>query len=258
MEETISLKDLIKTIRKRLGLITFLIILTITIVGVLSFQVLKPVYQSSTEILVNQSPTEGSQLTDQNIETDLQLINTYSAIIKSPVILDQVVEEMNLDMSTDQLTEAITVSNLELSQIVTISVQDKDPEMAVEIANTTASIFEADIQELMNINNVKILSPAVMKENPVPVSPNGILNMTIAAVFGLMAGVGIAFLLEYLDTTVKNPQDVEDVLGLPLLGIVSIIVEKAEFEVAKEAKSKKGWEKEWLKRKRLTSRQPES
>lgn len=229
MEETISLQDLFKTIRKRLGLIALLTILAITIAGVISFLVLTPVYQTSTEILVNQSPAETGQLTNQNIQTDLQLINTYSGIIKSPAILDQVVEEMNLDMTTDQLTSKITVSNADQSQIVNITVQDEDPAMAVEIANTTASVFENDIQELMNVDNVTILSPAVLKENPSPVAPNPMLNMAIAAVVGLMLGVGIAFLMEYLDTTMKDQQDIEDVLGLPLLGIVSPIVEKAEL-----------------------------
>ncbi|WP_372868892.1 YveK family protein [Planomicrobium okeanokoites] len=229
MEETISLQDLFKTIRKRLGLIALLTILAITIAGVISFLVLTPVYQTSTEILVNQSPSETGQLTNQNIQTDLQLINTYSGIIKSPAILDQVVEEMNLDMTTDQLTDKITVSNADQSQIVNITVQDEDPAMAVEIANTTASVFENDIQELMNVDNVTILSPAVLKENPSPVAPNPMLNMAIAAVVGLMLGVGIAFLMEYLDTTMKDQQDIEDVLGLPLLGIVSPIVEKAEL-----------------------------
>lgn len=229
MEETISLQDLFKTIRKRLGLIALLTILAITIAGVISFLVLTPVYQTSTEILVNQSPAETGQLTNQNIQTDLQLINTYSGIIKSPAILDQVVEEMNLDMTTDQLTSKITVSNADQSQIVNITVQDENPAMAVEIANTTASVFENDIQELMNVDNVTILSPAVMKENPSPVAPNPMLNMAIAGVVGLMLGVGIAFLLEYLDTSMKDQQDIEDVLGLPLLGVISPIVEKAEL-----------------------------
>ncbi|RLQ86726.1 Wzz/FepE/Etk N-terminal domain-containing protein [Planomicrobium sp. Y74] len=229
MEETISLQDLFKTIRKRLGLIALLTILAITIAGVISFLVLTPVYQTSTEILVNQSPTETGQLTNQNIQTDLQLINTYSGIIKSPVILGPVVEELNLDLSTEQLNDRITVSNADQSQIVNIAVQDEDPATAVDIANTTATIFESNIQDLMNVDNVTILSPAVLKENPSPVAPNPMLNMAIAAVVGLMLGVGIAFLLDYLDTSMKDQQDIEDVLGLPLLGIVSPIVEKAEL-----------------------------
>ena len=258
MEGNISLQDLFKMIRKRIGLISLLTILAIMVAGVTSILVLTPVYQSSTEILVNQSRTGVGQLTDQNIQTDLQLINTYSGIIKSPVILDQVVEEMKLDMTTEELIQKITVSNADQSQIVNISVQDENPGMAVEIANTVAYIFENDIQELMNIDNVRVLSPAIMKENPSPVSPTPMLNMAIAAVVGLMLGVGIVFLLEYLDTTIKDQQYIEEILGLPLLGFVSPILE--EVKIGPDIKmtlGKKGWRK-WLERKRFSSRQHES
>ncbi|WP_282020613.1 YveK family protein [Planomicrobium okeanokoites] len=229
MEETISLQDLFKTIRKRLGLIILLTLLAIIIAGVVSYFLLTPVYETSTEILVNQNPAETGQLINQNIQTDLQLINTYSGIIKSPAILDQVVEELDLDMNSDQLDNNITVSNADQSQIINIAVQDEDPARAVDIANTTVDVFETDIQDLMNVDNVSVLSPAVLKENPEPVSPNPLLNMAIAAVVGLMLGVGIAFLLEYLDTTIKDEQDIEEFLGIPVIGVISPILEKAEL-----------------------------
>lgn len=233
MEKTLSLHDLLKMIRKRLNLIVLLTLLTIFITGIISYFVLTPVYQASTEILVNQSSAETGQLTDLNIQTDLQLINTYSGIIKSPVILDQVVDGMNLNITTDELTKRITVSNAEQSQIVNIAVQDEDLETAVAIANTTASVFENDIMSLMNVDNVTILSPAVLKQEPVPVFPKPMLNMAIAAVVGLMLGVGIAFLLEYLDTTIKDQQDIEDILGIPLIGVIPTIVEKDDKTTSK-------------------------
>jgi len=230
MEETISLQDLFKTVKKRIGLIALLTLLAVTIAGVVSFLVLTPMYETSTQILVNQEASEATQLTNQNIQTDLQLINTYSVIIKSPAILDEVSSQLNLDMTVEQLNEKITVATAENSQVVNITVQDEDPGQAVDIANTTAVVFEGEIQELMNVDNVSILSPAVLKENPSPVAPNPVLNMAIAAVIGLMLGVGIAFLIEYLDTTIKDQQDIEDILGIPMLGIISPIKEEAKLE----------------------------
>lgn len=230
MEETISLQDLFKTVKKRIGLIALMTLLAITIAGVVSFLVLTPMYQTSTQILVNQEASEAAQLTNQNIQTDLQLINTYSVIIKSPAILDEVSSQLNLDMSVEQLNEKITVSTAENSQVVNVTVQDEDPAQAVDIANTTAKVFESEISDLMSVDNVSILSPAVLKENPSPVAPNPMLNMAIAAVIGLMLGVGIAFLLEYLDTTIKDQQDIEDILGVPMLGIISPIKEEAKLE----------------------------
>lgn len=203
-EGAMSLQDIFSTIRKRIRFIILLTFLAIFITGIVSFFILTPVYQTSTGILVNQSPAETGQLSDQNIQADLHLINTYSGIIKSPAILDQVVGELNLDMTLEQLTEKVTVSNAEQSQILNITVEDKNPEVAVEIANTTASVFENDIANLMNIDNVTIFSPAVLREEPVPIFPKPMLYMAVAAVVGLMLGVGIAFLLEDLNTTIKD------------------------------------------------------
>lgn len=236
MEETISLQDLFKTLKKRAGLIALMTIIAITIAGVVSFLVLTPMYQTSTQILVNQEQSEAAQLTNQNIQTDLQLINTYSVIIKSPAILDEVASQLGLDMSVEQLNSKITVATAENSQVVDVTVQDENPALAVDIANTTAKVFEAEIQSLMNVDNVSILSQAVLKENPTPVAPNPILNMAIAAVIGLMLAVGIAFLLEYLDTSIKNQQDIEDILNIPLLGVISPIKEEAKLEQATTSK----------------------
>lgn len=239
MEETISLQELFTTLKKRLGLIIILTILAVIIAGVVSYTVLTPIYQTSTQILVNQEQTEATQLTNQNIQTDLQLINTYSVIIKSPAILDQVAQQLDLGLTTDQLNSKITVSNAENSQVVNVSVEDADPAIAVDIANTTADVFQAEIIDLMNVDNVSILSPAVLKPNPTPVKPNPMLNMAIAAVIGLMLGVGIAFLLEYLDTTIKSDQDIEDVLGIPVLGMISPIQEKTDLQEAAQTSSKR-------------------
>ncbi|TWT07030.1 capsular biosynthesis protein [Planococcus sp. CPCC 101016] len=230
MEETISLQDLFKTLKKRAGLIALMTLLAITIAGVVSFLVLTPMYETSTQILVNQEASDAAQLTNQNIQTDLQLINTYSVIIKSPAILDEVSSQLNLDMTVEQLNNKITVATAENSQVVNVTVQDEDPAQAVEIANTTAQVFEGEIMDLMNVDNVSILSPAVLKENPSPVAPNPMLNMAIAAVIGLMLGVGIAFLLEYLDTSIKTQEDIEEILGIPLLGVISPIKEEAKLE----------------------------
>ncbi|EGA90818.1 lipopolysaccharide biosynthesis protein [Planococcus donghaensis MPA1U2] len=240
MEETISLQDLFKTLKKRAGLIALMTILAITIAGVVSFLVLTPMYQTSTQILVNQEQSEAAQLTNQNIQTDLQLINTYSVIIKSPAILDEVASQLDLDMSVEQLNSKITVATAQNSQVVDITVQDENPAQAVDIANTTAKVFEGEIQNLMNVDNVSILSPAVLKDNPSPFAPNPKLNMAIAAVIGMMLGVGIAFLLEYLDTTIKDQQDIEEILDIPLLGVISPIKEEAKLEQTTSSKRRAG------------------
>lgn len=167
-----------------------------------------------------------NSFSSQDIETNLQLINTYNVIIKSPAILSLVIDELDLNTTAAALTNKITVSNAEDSQVVNITVQDPDPQKAVDIANKTAEVFQTQIKTLMQVNNVSVLTPAVLGDNPTPVKPDPMLNMAIAAVIGMMLGVGLAFLLEYLDTTVKTEEDIEEILQLPVLGLISNISEK--------------------------------
>jgi len=226
MEETISLQDLFKTLKKRMTIIILLTIIAVTVSGLISFLLLTPIYQSSTQILINQEKTDVTAFNSQDIQTNLQLINTYNVIIKSPAILSKVIEQLDLDTTPTALNSQITVNNEQDSQVVNISVQDPNPSVAVDIANTTANVFQSEIVKLMKVDNVSILTPAILADNPAPVKPDPILNMAIAAVIGLMLGVGIAFLLEYLDTTVKSEQDVEELLNLPILGLISPISDK--------------------------------
>lgn len=226
MEETISLQDIFQTLKKRLGMIAGITIAAIVIAAIISFYVITPMYQATTQILVNQQSSQSQQVTTSEIQTNLQLINTYSEIIKSPAILDIVNAELDLELTASQLASKITVSNANNSQILAVSVQDENHAVATDIVNTIATVFQKEITTLMNVDNVNILSPAMHSENPSPVSPNKVLNMAIAAVLGLMIGVGLAFLLEYLDTTIKSEKDVEDLLELPVIGLVSPITEK--------------------------------
>ncbi|RDU37133.1 capsular biosynthesis protein [Neobacillus piezotolerans] len=222
MEETISLKELLETLKKRLGLILTITCIAAIISGIVSFFILTPIYQASTQILVNQNKSEQAVYNYSEVQTNLQLINTYNVIIKSPAILDIVKDNLKLG-ETVNLNEKITVGSEKDSQVVNVSVQDPDPVVAARIANETASVFKEEIVKIMNVDNVNILAKAEVKENPEPIKPRPLLNIAIAIVVGLMAGVGLAFLLEYFDNTIKTEQDIDRILGLPVLGVIATI-----------------------------------
>ncbi len=223
MEETISLKELLQTLKKRLALILAITLTAVIVSGVVSFFFLTPIYQASTQIIVNQSKDEQALYNYNEVQTNLQLINTYTVIIKNAAILDKVAKDLDLDLTAQQLSEKITIGSENESQVVNITVQDEDPKTAANIANTTAKVFKEEIVEIMNVDNVSVLAQASVVDGQSPVKPQPILNIAIALVVGLMAGVGLAFLLEYLDNTLKSEQDIEKTLGLPVLGTISII-----------------------------------
>jgi capsular polysaccharide biosynthesis protein len=236
MEETISLKELLETLKKRLVMIILITTTFALVSGVVSYFFLTPIYQASTQILVNQVKSEQSFYNPSEVQTNLQLINTYNVIITSPRILDIVATELDLDMTASQLSGKITVGSQKDSQVVNMSVQDPNPEVAALIANKTAEVFKTEITKIMKVDNVSILAKADVGENPSPIKPQPVMNIAIALVVGLMLSVGLAFLLEYFDNTIKNEQDIEKILELPILGVIATIDDQKmeELKLRKE------------------------
>jgi capsular polysaccharide biosynthesis protein len=239
MEETISLKELLETLKKRLLLIVSITLIAAIVSGVVSYFFLTPIYQASTQILVNKAKSEQAVYNPSEVQTNLQLINTYNVIIKSPAILDIVVEDLDLKMTAADLNGKITVGSEKDSQVVNIAVLDDNPTIAAQIANKTAEVFKNEIANIMNVDNVSILAKATVSENPAPIKPRPLLNVAIALVVGLMAGVGVSFLLEYFNNTIKNEQDVEKILGLPILGVIATIDDQKMGELKMQRASRK-------------------
>jgi capsular polysaccharide biosynthesis protein len=221
MEETISLKELLQTLKNRSSLIISITLIAVIISAVISFFILTPIYQASTQLLVNQTQNNQNLYNSNQVQTNLQLINTYNVIIKSPAILDKVKDELGFPITAEELNKNITVQSEKDSQVVTILVQDPDAKKAATIANKTAEVFKNQIANIMKIDNVSILAKANVTKNQSPIKPKPSLNIAIALVVGLMAGVGLAFVLEYFNNTIKTEQDIEKILGLPVLGVIT-------------------------------------
>ncbi|HEX7066343.1 MAG TPA: Wzz/FepE/Etk N-terminal domain-containing protein [Bacillales bacterium] len=222
MEETISLKEIFATIKKRIWMILFITVIATAATGITSYFIMTPIYEAETQILV-QSESDSDEFDYSQVQTNLKLVNTYSVIVKSPRILEKVVDELDLDKDVGQLQHQLSVNNEENSQVLNIAVTSPEPSEAVQLANTIAEVFQDQIVNIMSVDNVSILSKADLGAHPQPVKPNPLLNMGIAFVVGLTIGLGLAFLLEYLDNTIKTEQDIEKLLGLPVLGAVTEI-----------------------------------
>ncbi|MBU8686460.1 capsular biosynthesis protein [Priestia megaterium] len=220
MEETISLKDLFQTVKKRFWLIGLITLMLATATALVSYFVMTPVYSVKTQLLVNQARSDQQLYNNNQVQTDIQLVDTYSVIIKSPKILDEVKKELNLKQTVDELNQQISVSNAPDSQVLEISVEDKSPKEAVQIANTIASVFKKEITNIMNVDNVSILSKAQMKTDMAPVKPRPLLNIAVAILSGIIISTAIAFLMDYLDSTLRREEDIEKYLDLPIMGIV--------------------------------------
>lgn len=243
-----NLQEIVKIIKKRILLIIFLTIVAVVIAVALSFYFITPIYQAQTQILVNPNGSSEEVYSWTQIETDLQLINTYNDIITTPIILNKVIEELQIDTTPEQLTNQITLLSESDSKVLKITVEDPNPEQAVNIANTTAEVFKKEIPSLMNVDNINILSAAKLSETPTPVKPNKLLNIAIGTVIGIMLGIGLAFLLETLDTTIKDENNVEEILGIPIMGVVCAIPLEKEKKTSFKSHRMRSNQNAWIEK----------
>lgn len=224
MSNELDLRQYMTIVRKRLGLIVIFVLVCSSASAIFSIFFKDPVYEASTKIIVNQTASQlaTGQLDINQINSNIKMIDTYKEIIKTPAILDKVVEQFpQLGLTSKQLAEKIQVSSVNNTQVMTLVVQDVDYLKAAETVNAVSQVFKEEIQHIFKVENVSILNKAVMNDHPDPVSPNVPLNIAIAFVVSLMLAIGITFLLEYLDDTIKTEADVLQYMGQPTLAMIS-------------------------------------
>lgn len=218
-EEVIDLREYLSIIKKKWFIMAILCVVCVAASTVYSFFIAKPVYQAETTLIVKTEKTEGTNtVTSDQIKTTQQLAVTYGEIIKSRKVLDDVIKNLDLDESYGQLSGKISVSTVSDTQIIKVSVQDTNKSNAAKIANEIPKVFAKEAIRIADANGVEVIDKAQTPVNPV--SPNKKMNILIAGVLGIMIGLFIIFIIEFLNTKIKTPQDIEKELGLPLLGVI--------------------------------------
>lgn len=219
MEETIDLREYVDIIKKRFWIIALITVIASLVSGIVSFYVLEPVYEAGTTLMVNKSKTtEDKEITSDDIMVNQKLALTYGEIARSRKVLDRVINDLNLNVTYEQLSSAVTISSVKDTEIINIKVQNTNPQLSYKIANKIPEIFTKEVRRITKADSVEVLDYAVVPQNPI--KPNKMMNVAIAAVLGMMIGLFLTFLLEYLNNKIKTPNDIERHLGLPVLGIV--------------------------------------
>lgn len=219
MKEEVSLRDLMAIIKQRMMIIISFGALGLILSAVYTFLVVTPMYDSTTQLLVNRTNDGTNSIQLNDINSNVQMINTYKDIIKGPVILDGVKEDLGLDYSVTELAEMVVIDVNQNSQVFSLTVTGPDPDEAAEIANGIAATFQSAIFDIMNVENVSIISAAAV--NSKPVSPVVVNNLVIGLGVGLLLGFGVALLRYAMAKTVDDHQYVAQTIGWPNLGIIS-------------------------------------
>lgn len=223
--EEISLRDLYYILRKRAWLIIILPIIAVVISWGVSTFVIEPEYETFTTLMVGKPKDylNENKLEYNELILNQKLVSTYGEIVKSRLVTDRVIKDLNLGISYESFRSKVNVNLVKDTEIIKLQVVDTDPALAAKIANKTAQVFMSEVKTIMNIENVQVIDLA---QTPIrPVRPRVLLNIAIAGVLGLMISVFIAFLIEFMDNSIKTPEDVENYLGIPVLGTIPVIKE---------------------------------
>ncbi|MDM5340406.1 Wzz/FepE/Etk N-terminal domain-containing protein [Fictibacillus enclensis] len=218
MDDRMDIKRFLQIIKRR----AFLIILTAIGVSVLTAFItlflLKPTFEATEYIMIGKQNNKDAYTETQEFS---RILASSMDLMKSPIVLNRVKNEMHLKTDLKALEEHIALQNNKDSQIINIVVKDTDVAYAKQLAHTLAKTSVTEINDLLNIKKVKMLNDS---EEAVSVKQigNPYLNIIIGMFVGLFIGIGAAMLVEYLDDSIKDPKEVEHGFGLPVIGQVKM------------------------------------
>lgn len=217
MESTLDLTKILRILKNNLKLLIILPLVCLLISAIVTLFFLDEEYQATTQVLVNQKESD-SQMMAQEVQSNIQLVNTYSEIVKSPRILDKVSKELNRKYSASELSSMLTVTNQAESQLLNIDVVSKSGKDSEVVANKIAEVFSDEVPDIMNVDNVSILSTA--DDTTKQVAPKTMINLVLGLIIGLIIALIIIFIKEIFDKRIKSETDVENELEIPVLGSI--------------------------------------
>lgn len=216
--ETIDLRELFFIIKNNIVAIIAVTVLFAVAGGMVTMFMITPMYEASATMIVNTRQDQTANVTNDQINSAKNLVDTYAIIIKSDTVLSSVISDLNLDMTYSQLSSSVTVSAVDSTQVMQVSVQNADPALAKSIVAEITAIAPEIILDKVEAGSVKVISEA--RAGDKPVSPSLTKNVAIAALLGLVLSVGFVLLREMLNNTFKSDEDIQKNLGIPVLGVI--------------------------------------
>lgn len=214
--EEINLSEVYSYFKTKILWILLAVVLIIVLGNVFTLLTRTPLYQSNTTIVLVGENKSGYSQTESQLNQNL--IGTYSQIIKSRKVLNQVIENLDLKLTTTELAQSITTSSVEDTEIIQITVNNPKAKDAKKITDELAEVFTKEIKDIYHLENVEIIDKAEIAKTPYNV--NYLKDNVIYLVVGLVLSFGVVFVMYYFDTSIKSSDIVEEKLGLTVIGIV--------------------------------------
>lgn len=237
--EEIDLKELISMFMKRKILIILVVIIFALIGAIYTVKFITPTYQSTTRLLLVQTGEKSNvnentgSITTTDITLNSKLVNNYREIARCEAVLSKVIQNLNLDVTYQELKSMTSVSVTTDTEILQLTVEYTDPEMACNIAKEIANVFIETVNHYYKLDNLNVLDEA--KVNTTPSNVHLAKNIVIFAFVGGILVSGYILLINMLDTTVKSDTDIERALEVPVLASIVLTNENAKKNIQKQA-----------------------
>lgn len=179
---------------------------------------LTPRYEASIDMIVNSRQDTSSTITNDNITTAKNLASTYAIVIKSNLVLDEVIDTLGLELSYKELYNAVSVESVDSTQIIEITVENEDPQLAGKIVETIAAVAPDLLVDVVEAGSCKIVSKVEINNNPV--FPSTQKYVAIVMVLTLFVSYGVFLLMHLLRNYIEDDEDVQKKLDLPVLGLI--------------------------------------
>ncbi len=217
MQREFNLLDIWQVFVKRWLVILGIPLLAVGTSAVISLFVLTPQYRSSSMLIVLKQ-TDATPIVMSDIQVSRQLVATYREISRSPRVLENVISNLQLPYSVEELGKMVNVESVRDTELITIVATSSDPAMAQRIANEVVRSFMIEVMDIMQAENISIIYPASLPRRPV--SPRLMLNLGLAFFLSLTFAVGLAFLLEYTEKSISDLEKFQSYLNITILGII--------------------------------------
>ena len=224
MEESdLRLDDFFEALRKRWLMIVSITLIATIVSAAVSFFVIKPQYEASTKVFIGKAESENKSYSQDEVMMYQKLMKTYSETIKTKDLLSRGLKGTSFNLEPSEILDNLTVVTIEGTQILQIKYKSKNPQEAKAVIEGVSGEFIKTSNELVPNGNIKIIEAVELPENPV--SPNIIMNIAIAFALGSIVAVGLAVLLEFLDNTIKNKEQLERDFEIPVIGLIPRVKE---------------------------------
>ena len=229
--EELDLKELFTMFwNKKVQII--LIVAIFVVIGIIyTIGFVTPVYTSTTTLVLagqtsdnTATNTTSDTITSTDLTLNSKLVGTYSELVTSDKVVRQVISNLGIDVNVEELKKNISVTSVEDTELIEISVTNENPTYAMQIANETVELFKEQVAEIYNINNVHVVDAA--EEEKVPSNVNHTKDVILFAFIGIVVAVMYVLIANMLDTTIKSREEIEKLYKVPVLAEIPFNTEE--------------------------------